>query len=71
MTGAAIKRIIPRTIKSATIYLPPLSKQKQIISKLNALLEETKCLEKKCQQKIDDLEELKKSILKKAFEGAL
>src|SRR3989338_10775155 len=48
-----------------------LSEQKAIVKKLDELLGETKKLEKIYTQKLDDLEELKKSVLKKAFEGEL
>ncbi|MEJ1378937.1 MAG: restriction endonuclease subunit S [Candidatus Sedimenticola sp. (ex Thyasira tokunagai)] len=36
-TGAAIKRIVLRTIKSLEIPLPPLNEQKRIVAKLDAL----------------------------------
>jgi type I restriction enzyme S subunit len=42
-----------------------------VVKKLNALHLETKKLEAIYQQKINDLEELKKSILQKAFAGEL
>lgn len=52
-------------------YPNSISEQKSIVARLDALSIETKKLEKIYQQKLDDLEELKKSILKKAFEGEL
>jgi len=48
-----------------------LSEQKAIVKKLDELLGETKKLEKIYTQKLADLEELKKSVLKKAFAGEL
>jgi type I restriction enzyme S subunit len=48
-----------------------LKEQKIIVQKLDALSIETKKLETIYQQKINDLEELKKSILQKAFSGEL
>jgi len=45
------------------IPIPPLNKQKGIVFKIDQLQAETKHLEKIHQQKIADLEELKKSIL--------
>ena len=48
-----------------------IEEQKQIVQKLNKLTEETKKLELVYQQKLEDLEELKKSILQKAFNGQL
>lgn len=52
-------------------FLPPISEQKAIVKKLDTLADETKKLEAIYQQKLDDLAELKKSILKKAFAGEL
>ena len=71
MTGAAIKRIILRAIKSAIILLPPLKEQQIIVKNLDALYAKTKKLEAVYQQKIEDLEELKKSVLQKVFNGEL
>jgi type I restriction enzyme S subunit len=51
--------------------LPPIKEQQIIIQKLDALSAETKKLEAIYQQKINDLEELKKSVLQKAFSGEL
>lgn len=51
--------------------LPKLSEQQAIVQKLDALSAETKKLANIYQQKINDLEELKKSILQKAFSGEL
>ena len=71
MTGAAIKRIILRAIKSATIPLPLVDEQKEIVKNIDSLLTETKKLEAIYTQKIADLEEMKKSVLQKAFSGQL
>jgi len=51
--------------------LPPLKDQQTIVRQLEALRAETQKLEAVYQKKIDDLEELKKSILQKAFAGEL
>ncbi|MEO6832550.1 MAG: restriction endonuclease subunit S [Chitinophagaceae bacterium] len=52
-------------------YLPSVKTQQTIVRQLDALSLETKKLEVMYQQKISDLEELKKSILQKAFSGEL
>jgi type I restriction enzyme S subunit len=55
-----------------TVSYPPSEKEQQfIVAKLDALLAETKKLEFIYQQKLSDLEELKKSVLHKAFNGEL
>jgi type I restriction enzyme S subunit len=58
-------------IQDMKIPLPPLKEQQIIVQKLDALSAETKQLEAIYQQKIKDLDELKKSILQKAFAGEL
>jgi len=50
---------------------PTIKEQQAIVKKLDALSTETKRLEAIYRQKLEDLEELKKSILQKAFEGEL
>lgn len=58
-------------LKSYPIPLPSLKQQQSIVRQLDALRAETQKLEAVYQRKIDDLEELKKSILQKAFAGEL
>jgi type I restriction enzyme S subunit len=58
-------------LRSFKILLPPLKEQQTIVQKISALSTETKKLEAIYQQKINDLEELKKSVLQKAFSGEL
>jgi len=58
-------------LKEIIIPLPPLKEQQAIVQKLDALSAKTKKLEAIYQQHISDLEELKKSILQKAFNGEL
>lgn len=59
-------------IKSMRILFPPSqTQQKSIVKRLDALSVETKKLEKMYEQKIVDLEELKKSVLASAFAGKL
>ena len=47
------------------------SKIREIVKKLDEFLYQSKKLETLYKQKLTDLEELKKSILQKAFEGEL
>lgn len=69
--GAAYPAISDKDVFETKIPLPPIDIQNKIAKKLNALLEQTKKLEENYKKKLEDLEELKKSILKKAFEGEL
>ncbi len=58
-------------ITDARVTFPPLAQQRSIVAKLDVFSAETKKLEVIYQQKLADLEELKKSILQKAFNGEL
>lgn len=52
-------------------YFPPLKQQYQYVGKLDTLQSKIKYLEKIYQKKLIALEELKQSILQKAFTGEL
>lgn len=69
--GGAQEFIGLNALRSFPIPFPPLAGQQAIVQKLDALSVQTKKLEAIYQQKINDLEELKKSILQKAFNGEL
>ncbi len=71
-TGATVQHINMKDIRAFKIYnLSDLKEQISVVQKLDALKAETKKLEAIYQQKINDLEELKKSVLQKAFSGEL
>ncbi len=69
--GSTVRNLNIALVSSVRVPIPPLPEQKRIVSKLDVLSTETKRLEKIYQQKLADLEELKKSILQKAFDGEL
>lgn len=70
--GAAIQNVASVAIlKNIEIPLPDISIQNNIVEKVLLFSSETKKLEANYQQKINDLEELKKSVLQKAFNGEL
>jgi type I restriction enzyme S subunit len=71
VSGMAQPKLNQKMLNSVLIPFPPLIEQQAIIENLNALAEKTKKLEAIYQTKLDDLEELKKSILHKAFAGEL
>ena len=71
LSGATTPHLYQRDIVTFPILLPKLSEQQSIIQKLDALSAKTKKLEAIYQQKLVDLEELKKSLLQKAFNGEL
>jgi restriction endonuclease S subunit len=58
-------------LKTLPVPLPSTDEQESIVRHLDAMQCKTQELEAVYQQKLDDFEELKKSILKKAFAGEL
>jgi len=70
-SGAVVKNISGDLIKKVILPIPTITEQKSIVAKLSNFSAETKKLEAIYKQKLADLEELKKSVLKKAFNGKL
>ncbi|MDP2777227.1 MAG: restriction endonuclease subunit S, partial [Anaerolineales bacterium] len=58
-------------VYSIPVLIPPLAEQRAIVGRLEALSAETGRLEEIYQSKVEALEELKKSVLQKAFAGEL
>jgi type I restriction enzyme S subunit len=70
--GASYPAVTDSDVKGICISFPKsIEIQHALAQKLDSLSEETKRLEAIYQQKITDLEELKKTILQKAFNGEL
>lgn len=70
-TGARMPRANMNQVLEFDFAFPSIKEQQTIVRQLDALRAETKKLEAIYQKKIEDLEELKKSILQKAFAGEL
>jgi type I restriction enzyme S subunit len=71
-SGAGVPTLNRNNVHSEVVWFPKSIKEQQtIVRKLDALRSETKRLEKHYTKKIADLDELKKSILQKAFNGEL
>jgi len=69
--GTTMSNLNQGILSDLAISLPPLKEQHSIVAKLDALSAETKKLEAIYKQKLSALEELKKSVLQKAFSGGL
>ena len=70
--GVGIKSLNQGSLSALIIPFPKSIKEQQyIVTKLDVLSAETKKLQAIYQQKIADLEELKRSVLQKAFSGEL
>jgi type I restriction enzyme S subunit len=70
-SGSAIPQLTVPMMKKYIISYPSIEEQEKLVLKLDALTAETKKLKAIYTQKIADLEELKKSVLQKAFSGQL
>lgn len=69
--GSAQANINMGTFEKELFPFPPLKIQQSIVKKLDDISTEIKKLEAIYKQKIEDIEELKKSVLQKAFSGEL
>ena len=70
-TGAVFNSINKTQISNIIIPMVDLAKQNAIVKQLDELKSQTQTLESNYQQELDALNELKKSILQKAFNGEL
>jgi type I restriction enzyme S subunit len=69
--GSGTKFLKLGMIQNLGVTLPSLAEQKTLVKKIDLLLGETEKLENIYQQKIASLDELKKSVLSKAFHAEL
>lgn len=69
--GTTQKFVSLKYLRNFMVPVPSLSEQQKIVEKLDALQEQTKKLEQIYTQKIKECDELKQSILQKAFRGEL
>jgi type I restriction enzyme S subunit len=69
--GSGRPSLVKTDLLQIKMSFPSISEQEQIIYKIDAFHSETKKLEVIYKQKIADLEEMKKSVLQKAFSGQL
>lgn len=69
--GAIVKNISGDLVKKAILPIPPIQEQKRIAQKLAILASEIEKLEEVYRRKANNVDELKQSILQKAFSGEL
>lgn len=70
-TGAGQPNVNGTKLGQIVLSYPKIEEQQKIVEKLDALQEQTKRLEQIYTQKIKECDELKQSILQKAFRGEL
>jgi len=71
VSGMAQPKLNQAMLNKIPIPFPSLEEQQTIVRQLDALRAETQKLEAVYQKKLNDLDEMKKSILQKAFAGEL
>ncbi|ECL1094325.1 restriction endonuclease subunit S [Campylobacter jejuni] len=69
--GSSIPQLTIPKFKSLQIPLPPLKEQEQITKHLDFIFEKAKALKELYTKELKDYEELKQSLLDKAFKGEL
>lgn len=69
--GAAVSYISIADIKNFEIPIPPLAEQERIVKELDALSAKINTLKANYRRQIECCDELRQSLLKKAFEGEL
>jgi len=70
--SGSVQRVINlKALKEIEVLCPPYETQIELLNKINSLDKNIKVLESNYQQELDALNELKKSILQKAFNGEL
>nr|MBP9653420.1 hypothetical protein [Rhodocyclaceae bacterium] len=69
--GTALMQINIGDLRKVTVAIPPIAQQEAITAKLELLQSETQRLESLYRQKLAALDELKKSLLHRAFSGQL
>ncbi len=70
-SGSTVQHMRVPDTKNLLLAAPPLTKQREVVSQLVGLHEETQHLARLYEQKLVALEALKKSLLHQAFTGAL
>lgn len=71
ISSSGVPNLNVKDVRGFSIKFPSISIQKKIVNEIKIVSAETKRLDAVYQQKLANLEELKKSILQKAFDGKL
>jgi type I restriction enzyme, S subunit len=71
VSGMAQPKLNQKMLNSIPVPFPTMDTQGSVVAKLNILKSQTQSLQTTYQQEMDALDELKKSILQKAFNGEL
>jgi len=69
--GAVVKNISSDLVKKAILPIPPMEQQVEIVAEIEMLSEQVQQLESIYERKLETLNELKQSLLQKAFSGEL
>ena len=70
-SGSTVQHMRVPDTKNLLLAAPSLKQQREVVTRLTNLREETRCLESIYRQKLTALDDLKKSLLHQAFSGQL
>jgi type I restriction enzyme, S subunit len=70
-TGTGIQHFVGAQLKNYIVPLPPLDEQKRIVTKVRECLEQVEAISNVLNENLLQANQLKQSILNKAFEGEL
>lgn len=70
-TGATIKNFSLKSMRNYSLYLPAIKEQELIVNELIEIEDNILSIKEQYEQKANNLEDLKQSILQKAFAGEL
>ena len=70
-SGVKVRHTSPKKLGNIKVLVPPLKEQKSIVKTLDTLSAETRALETRYRAQLAALEELKQSLLQKAFAGEI
>lgn len=70
-TGTTIKHLTGKALAKITIDIPSILEQKEIVNALNTIFEKEKVMGELLDDYVNQIDQIKKSILSKAFRGEL
>jgi type I restriction enzyme, S subunit len=71
ISSSGVPNLNVKSVREFVIFVPSLATQRHIVGKIELIFEQTKQLENSYRDKLNSLDELKKSLLQKAFSGEL
>jgi type I restriction enzyme S subunit len=71
ITSSGVPNLNVKSVREFIVFIPPLTTQKNVVEEIKLISEQQNQLKSVYQKKLSSLDELKKSLLQKAFSGEL